>query len=279
MEYQDKFGRRTFLKGLAGITATATIPIVNISAKGNDNILEKFGLTGTHDENLEIVKSLSPKDFHTLYDKAGFEKLRDAIRVISPNWFPVGHERVENMRRLLPLINEYSNKSDFSSNRVFSHVFVESGGYNNLNGEGGGGVMHLLDVHWENINPLNEEQNIRRGTEFLHRLKKEFKDEDLASLAFNAGENLVGRINDKIEDFFEYKGWDLEVTSENVSFYLERDYVGNLKSAWKKVEKEKLFDYDSGKNFVSYTGPENGIGLKHPGPLSQKKKLFKHYEF
>lgn len=270
-------GRREFLKGLVGMLASSQIPQI---AKGHENkedeLIQKFGLTGTTDENLEVVKNLKAEGFHELYDslvqefgrEKGFEKLRNLIRYTSPHWFPTGHERVENMRRLLPLINEYSNRFDFSSIRTFSHAFVESGGNNNLNSENGGGVMQLKDFHWNGINPLNEEQNIMKGVEYLSRLKNEFKYLDIASLAFNVGDGIVRHRVKKIRDHLDYKGIESDVTPEMVLYMFRghegRDYLRKLEEAWNKVTKEKLFDYVGKKNIVRYIGSKDGIKLRDP---------------
>jgi hypothetical protein len=291
--------RREFLVGLAVIAASAKFPEV---VRGQDNleeIIKKFKLTRTVDKNLEIVKSLSPEEFHLLYKNLGFEKLRSLVRYTICYWNPIGHERVENMRKLLPMINDYSNQYDFNATRVFSHIFWESGGDNNLNCDvnpdsdnGGGGVMHLLDVHWDGINPLNEEQNIMRGVEYLSKLKREFDDdEDIASMAFNLG---PGRKNSdygiranfyRVRDFFNStEREDRKITSDEVIWMMKKyspyhasigkRYINNLNSSWDKVTKEELFMYDEKSNWVSYIGSKGGIKLEEPKPpeLSKWKK-------
>lgn len=280
-------GRRKLLI-LAGALITSPFYIPNSYAHNLE-----FKLTGTLNENFEIVKSLSPEEFHLLYKNLGFRELRNLIRDTTCPWYPKGHERVENMRRLLPFINKSSNKHNLSANRVFSHVFIESGGDNNLNCEGGGGVMHLLDYHWAGINPLNEEQNIQRGVEYIDELKREFQDEDIASMAYNQG---PGKKKDprygiraefyKIRDFFNSKGWgerktnygeviwSMKRNSPNLALFGE-NYVNNLNKAWEVVVKQKLFEYNPEKNLVKYIGLEGGIKFKQPKPPRFSKKLFK----
>lgn len=252
--------KRKLLKILAG-AVTSQLHIPNIYAHSFKNkLITKFGLTNKAKKNLEILKTLSPEEFDMLYKNLGFNRLKNLVNDTKCSWYPTGNERIKNMEGLLDLINMYSNSHDLRSNRIFSHVFVESGGYNNLNCEVGGGVMHLRYLHWEGINPLDEEQNIRKGVKYISRLKKEFGDEDLASLSFNIGDSRVRRRFSRIKDYFKFKKIDKNPSYEDVIWLMEKqspflanlgkNYMGLLERSWNFVERKNLFTYNSKKNLV-----------------------------
>ncbi len=258
--------RRKLLKIMAG-AAASQFYIPNLYGHNRkDKLIRKFGLTHKVDKNLEIVKRLSPENFHLLYRGIGFKKLRRLVENRKCSWYPRGYGRIKNMKNLLDLINSYSNEHNLSSYRIFSHIFVESGGYNNLNCEVGGGVMHLRDHHWDGINPLNERQNIQRGVEYISRLNEEFQNEDLASLSFNIGESRVRKYFSKVKNYFENKKirrgpkyeeiiWSMERSSPYLAS-LGKNYMGLINKSWNFVKKRNLFFHDSKNNLVKYTGPE-----------------------
>lgn len=296
------FGRRKFLKGLVTTAAALSVPSASIYANRDEDVLEKFGLTGNLDENLEVVKSLSPKDFHTLYGQIGFEKLRDLTRDSTCGFYPTGHKSIENMRGLLGIINEEAKRTDISSRRIFSHVFMESRGENDLNCENGGGIMHLISkYHWQGINPLNEKQNLRKGVNYLKTLKEEFNSEDLASLSFNIGDSVVRGFHKKINKYFEKENVDFEITPERIFWSMKKNNYGELsekgrrylkllEGTWNdliyrkrvdgklvEVTNSDLFHYNERTNEIRYIGPKEGIPIlkpELPSRLSYKKALW-----
>jgi len=244
-----------------------------------EDILKNY-LNGTIDENFEKVKSLLPIEFHHLFEKIDFELLRDLTRESSCHEYPTGRVSVENMRKLLPIINENAGRTGLDARTIFSHIFVESRGENSLNCEVGGGPMHLRYTHWEGINPLDEEQNITRGVDYLKRLRERFGNESLASLGFNIGDGIVGRFYYIITN--RAGGWKQSIGPKDIFHSMRKSgynkladrgeiYLERIERAWNKVSKEKIFAYDPETKVIEYIGYEGGLRFTHPEPSPSKE--------
>lgn len=248
-------------------------------------LINYYGITEDAKHNREIITNLTATEFHLLRRKISFDGVRDLIGRNKCDEYASGYKRVENLRKLVPLINKQvhnRNKisdSNVSSWRVLGHIGTESGGDNELNCEEGGGVMHLLQrYHGNGINLLNIEQNLYKGIEYISELNEEFEDKKTSVLAYNIGDSRVRKIRNDIAGYLKYeKGIENpNISYEQIMWMLEqkesrvaeagRKYVNRYENFLEKIKKENLFSWDKEKNMVRYIGPEEGISLDPPRP-------------
>lgn len=96
---------------------------------------------------------------------------------------------------------------------------------NAVSAAGAKGLMQLMPVTAQRFgvkDPFDPKQSIYAGTQYLHKLLKEFKSKRLALAAYNAGEGTVRRYNWQIPPYPETQRYVLKV----MDFY--QYYQSNL---------------------------------------------------
>ncbi|EOG7748432.1 lytic transglycosylase domain-containing protein [Vibrio cholerae] len=100
--------------------------------------------------------------------------------------------KVQHCSRYCHYIEKYGTEYDVPTNLITAVIHNESG-FNPLavSSKGAKGLMQLMDVNSQGIDPFIPEQNIKTGTKLLADLIKKYGDFSLALAAYNAGEGNV----------------------------------------------------------------------------------------
>lgn len=104
----------------------------------------------------------------------------------------VYNDRVQHCPRYCHYIEKYGTEYDVPTNLITAVIHNESA-FNPLavSSKGAKGLMQLMDVNSQGIDPFIPEQNIKAGTKLLAALINKYGDFGLALAAYNAGEGNV----------------------------------------------------------------------------------------
>lgn len=91
-------------------------------------------------------------------------------------------------------IDMASDKHQVPKNLIISIIKAESNfNPNAVSPKGAKGLMQLMDINSQAIDPFNPSENIDGGTELLARLIRQYEDIELALAAYNAGQGNVAK--------------------------------------------------------------------------------------
>ena len=110
-------------------------------------------------------------------------------------------------RKYHPLIVQAARQYQLEPAFIHAVITAESSYQRNaVSGAGAKGLMQLMPVTAQRFgvkDPFDPKQSIYAGTQYLHKLLKEFKTKKLALAAYNAGEGTVRRYNRQIPPYPE----------------------------------------------------------------------------
>ena len=125
-----------------------------------------------------------------------------------------------------PLIVQAARQYQLEPAFIHAVITAESSYQPNaVSAAGAKGLMQLMPVTAQRFavkDPFDPKQSIYAGTQYLHKLLKEFKTKQLALAAYNAGEGTVRRYNKQIPPYPETQNY----VSKVMGFY--RYYQNNL---------------------------------------------------
>ncbi|MEZ9999949.1 lytic transglycosylase domain-containing protein [Vibrio sp. 10N.261.46.A3] len=98
----------------------------------------------------------------------------------------------QRCQRYCRIIQEASQRHGVPANLIVAVITQESRFKPEaVSPKGAKGLMQLMPVNYQGINPFEPQANIERGTRLLARLLKKYRDTALALAAYNAGEGNV----------------------------------------------------------------------------------------
>ena len=223
----------------------------------NKNLGLKYGYKLSVSDKIRnegIIKDLHDTEFDYLVRKIGFDNVRSLVMTKEEcGKYPLGNERAEKLRGLVGMINNSVKGKNVNAMQVLAHISVESGGYNRLNCEAGGGVFHILYIYNGGKNPLNANKNVARGVEIIEYLTNQFGNSQTAAVAFNTSNGRLIKAKREFERYMKRSPSHLEIMA-----YLKRTHPESYKKSerYEKLLKgherflEKYFSYDEKNNRV-----------------------------
>ena len=99
---------------------------------------------------------------------------------------------VQHCQRYCGIIQKASQRHGVPADLIVAVITQESRFKSQaVSPKGAKGLMQLMPVNHQGINPFEPQANIERGTRLLSRLLKKYRDTALALAAYNAGEGNV----------------------------------------------------------------------------------------
>lgn len=128
---------------------------------------------------------LSPCAFAKGRDYSGWQSASSWVKSIA-------HSPSRGCVRYCDLIAKYATRHQLPEALLVALISQESNfNASAVSTKGAKGLMQLMDINSQGIDPFHPEQNLERGTQLLARLVRKFGDLRLALAAYNAGEGNV----------------------------------------------------------------------------------------
>ena len=213
----------------------------------------------------QAIENMPAKEFQKALNE---RKLEGVLKILGSRLgeYAIGQERIENLKALLPYINQSARGyPSVTPDLIAAVIGIETGGVNGCSSFQNDfygahcGVGQLSVREFSDINPFNKAENVRRTVKTLSELIGEFQDVELAFLAYNVGKNKIKRLIEKVRG--EKRNPKYIVTADDLINLRDRNvgknllpetgrqYIERFREFFPKVNEE--FPYDFASNTLS----------------------------